>query len=75
MDIQKVIDDIVAAVSEVVEALIELVKDIRDAVSDALRLWLIHEPKQTTTIGAAMARFKAWVRKIFKRRIRRKYTF
>lgn len=74
MDIQKVIDDVMAAVSEVVEALIELVKNIRDAVSDALRLWLVHEPKRKTTIGAAMARFKSWMRKIFKRHIRRKYT-
>lgn len=74
MDIQKSIDAIVAAVSEAVEAIIKLIKDIYEAFSEALRLWLVHEPKRKTTIGAAMARCKAWVRKIFKRRIRRKYN-
>lgn len=76
MDIQKVIDDIVAVVNEAVEAFIELVKDICNAVAEALRLWLVHEPKRKTTIGASMSRFKSWIRKIFqrRRRIRRKYT-
>lgn len=74
MDIQKMINDIVAVVNEAVEAFIELVKDICNAVGEALRLWLVHEPKRKTTIGAAMARFKSWMSKIFRRRIRRKYT-
>lgn len=74
MDIQKLIDDIVAVVNEVVEAFIRFVKDIRDAVSEALRLWLVHEPKRKTTIGASISRFKSWMSKIFRRRIRRKYT-
>lgn len=75
MDIQKIIDNIIEAANELIEAIIELVKDIRDAVSEALRLWLVHEPKRKTTIGASMSRFKSWIRKIFQRRIRRKYTF
>lgn len=74
MEIQKAIDTIVKAVNEVIEAIVELVKDICNAVAEALRLWLVHEPKRKTTIGASIARFKSWVRKIFQRRIRRKYT-
>lgn len=76
MDIQKIIDTIIEAANEVIKAIIELVKDICDAVGEALRLWLVHEPKRKTTIGASMARFKSWIRKIFQRRIRirRKYT-
>ena len=68
------IDTIVEAVNEAIEAIIELIKDIRDAFMEALRLWLVHEPKRATTIGASVARFKAWIRKIFRFRIRRKYT-
>jgi hypothetical protein len=74
MTIQEAINAIANDVAEAIEALVKLIKDICDAIGEALRLWLVHEPKQKTTIGATMARFKAWVRKIFKRRIRRKYN-
>ena len=68
MTIQEAINAIVAEVAEAIEALVKVIKDICEAVGEALRLWLVHEPKRKTTIGAAMARFKAWVRKMFKRR-------
>ena len=68
MEIQKAIDTIVEAVNEVIEAIVELVKDIRDAFLEALRLWLVHEPKRKTTISASIARFKSWIRKIFRRK-------
>ena len=74
MTIQEAISAIVDDIAEAIEALVKVIKDICDAVGEALRLWLVHEPKQKTTIGAAMARFKAWVSKIFRRRIRRKYN-
>lgn len=74
MTIQEAISAIAAEVAEAIEALLKVIKDICDAVSEALRLWLVHEPKRKTTIGASMSRFKSWIRKIFKRRIRRKYT-
>ena len=74
MTIQEAISAIVDDVVEAIEALVKVIKDICDAISESLRLWLVHEPKRKTTIGAVMARFKDWVRKMFKRRIRRKYT-
>lgn len=74
MTIQEAISAIVDDITEAIEALVKVIKDICNAVGEALRLWLVHEPKRKTTIGAAMARFKSWMRKIFKRHIRRKYT-
>lgn len=76
MTIQEAISAIVDDITEAIEALVKVIKDICDAVGEALRLWLVHEPKRKTTIGASMARFKSWIRKIFQRRIciRRKYN-